>query len=187
MCLPALGVNASYKYREGDVTSILVSAAIALAAPSFVISGDAKIGAYAVKTDGSLRGAVQAFGQPRLRRTGEACAATWPQHGLRMSFYNLGGANPCAPAFGRFSRATMHGTRWRTNTGLRLGMPASAVRRHYANATFKRGLRFYWPSGWWLVTRRELFGGSGFYPGLLAEAARGRVIAFHVRYPAGGD
>jgi hypothetical protein len=169
------------------VISALAGAAVANAAPSFVITADTKIGAFAVKADGSLAGAIRAFGQPRLRRTGEACAATWAPHGLTMSFYNLGGANPCTPSFGRFSRAVMHGTRWRTDKGVRVGMSSQVIRRHYPRATFHRGLRFYWPSGWWLVTRRELFGGGGTYPGLLAETARGTVISFRVRYPAGGD
>lgn len=165
----------------------LVSAGGAQAAPSFVLQNDTKIGAFAVKADGSLAGAIRAFGEPRLRRTGEACTATWAPHGLTMSFYNLGGANPCSPRFGRFSKAITHGTRWRTDRGLRIGMASGVIRRYYPRATLKRGLRFYWPSGWWLVTRRELFGGGGYYPGLLAETARGRVVSFQVRYPAGGD
>ena len=166
---------------------MLATGGAAHAAPSSVIAGDAKVGAFAVKTDGSLAGAMRAFGQPKLRRTGEACTATWTQHGLTMNFYNLGGADPCAPRFGRFSKAVVHGTHWRTDKGLRVGMASSSIRRYYPRATFKRGLRFYWPSGWWLVTRRELFGGGGFYPGLLAETAGGKVISFQVRYPAGGD
>jgi hypothetical protein len=185
-------------HRIGNVTGVVryaaVVAAVALmlvgaaqAAPSFVLQNDTKIGTFAVKADGSLAGAIRAFGQSRLRRRGEACTATWAQYGLTMSFYNLGGANPCAPRFGRFSKAITHGSRWRTDKGLRIGMPSSVIRRYHPQATFKRGLRFYWPSGWWLATRRELFGGSGFYPGLLAETARGKVVSFQVRYPAGGD
>src|SRR6266508_3756140 len=101
------------------IISALTGARAANAVPSFVIQGDTKIGGFAVKANGSLAGAIRAFGQPRLRRTGEACAATWGSHGLWMSFYNLGGANPCTPRFGRFSKAIVHGTRWRTDKGLR--------------------------------------------------------------------
>ena len=172
------------------VTAILITlvgASTADAAVSFVIQSDGKIGSFAVKADGSLAGAIRAFGQPKVRRTGEACRATWAPHGLTMSFYNLGGANPCTPRFGRFSKAVMHGTRWRTDKGLRIGMSSRLIRRYYPRATFHRGLRFYWPSGWWLVTRRELFGGGGTHPGLLAATARGSVVSFQVRYPAGGD
>jgi hypothetical protein len=169
------------------IISALVGCGAANAVPSFVVQGDTKIGSFAVKADGSLGGAIRAFGQPRLRRTGEACRATWKPHGLTMSFYNLGGANPCTPRFGRFSKAIMHGTRWRTDKGLQIGMPSRLIRRYYPRATFRRGLRFYWPSGWWLVPRPELFGDGGTYPGLLAETARGSVSSFQVRYPAGGD
>ena len=169
------------------IISALAGAGAANAAPSFVVQGDTKLGGFAVKADGSLAGAIRAFGRPRLRHTGEACVATWALYGLTMSFYNLGGANPCRPRFGRFSRAIMHGTRWRTDKGLRIGVSNRLIRRYYPRAAFRRGLRFYWPSGWWLVTRRELFGGSGTYPGLLAETARDIVISFQVRYPAGGD
>jgi hypothetical protein len=165
----------------------LACAGIARAAPSFVIQDDTEIGTFAVKADGSLGGAIRAFGTPRLKRTGEACFATWSQYGLFMSFYNLGGQDPCKPKYGRFSKAIVHGTRWRTNKGLQIGMPSSAIRRYYPRATFHKGLRLYWPAGWWLVTRRQIAGGPGFYPGLLAETARGKVISFQVRFPAGGD
>jgi hypothetical protein len=170
--------------RLAFIALIAVSAA---AAPSFVVHGDARIGTFAVKADGSLAGAVRAFGAPRLKRTGEACSAVWPAYGLTMAFYNLGGANPCTPRFGRFSRALMYGKRWRTEKGLRIGMPSIAIRRYYPRATFHRGLRYFWPSGWWLVTRPERFGGGGLYPGLLAVTANGKVTSLQVRYPAGGD
>jgi hypothetical protein len=169
------------------IGAALAASAAAGAAPSFVVTGDTRIGTFAVKTDGSLAGAIRAFGQPRLRRTGEACRATWSPYGLTMSFYNLGGANPCTPRFGRFSKAVMHGTRWRTDKGLRTGMSSKTIRKYYPRAAFHRGLRYYWPSGWWLITRPELFGGGGTYAGLLAATERGSVIAFQVRYPAGGD
>jgi hypothetical protein len=87
----------------GAVVALLLGASPATAAPSFVIRGDTKIGTFAVQTDGSLAGAIRAFGAPRLRRSGEACTATWAAYGLTMSFYNLGGQNPCTPRYGRFS------------------------------------------------------------------------------------
>lgn len=117
-----------------------------------------------------------------------ACTATWSGYGLTIGFYNLGGADPCAPSGGRFSRAVMHGKRWRTSKGLRVGMVTSRVRRYYPRATWHRGLRSYWPTGWWLVTRPSRIGlGDSKYPGLLAETRNGRVVSLQVRYPAGGD
>jgi hypothetical protein len=48
-------------------------------APVFAVRGDQKIGAYAVQTDGSFAGAIQAFGKPSStqRTVGtQACTAT---------------------------------------------------------------------------------------------------------------
>jgi hypothetical protein len=56
------------------VAALLLGASAAAAAPSFVIRGDTRIGTFAVQSDGSLAGAIRAFGTPRLRRTGEARA-----------------------------------------------------------------------------------------------------------------
>jgi hypothetical protein len=105
-------------------------------AVSFVVRGDTRIGSFAVKADGKLSGAIRAFGEPtRLRRRIESCTATWPTYGLTIYVYNLGGHDPCSPQYGYFSRAVMHGDRWRTS-----------------------GERHFWPSGWWLVTRGSAFG-----------------------------
>lgn len=176
--------------RAPLIAIVLVAAAVPAqaSAASFVIRGDEKIGTFAVKADGSLRGAITAFGQPgRLRRQGESCVATWGSYGLTIFFYNLGGADPCKPRDGRFSKAIMAGERWRTGKGLRIGKPARLIPRYYPRATFHRGLRHNWPSGWWLVTRKTPFGLGGQYPGLLAETRRGVVFTFQVRYPAGGE
>jgi hypothetical protein len=169
------------------VGALLASADAAATAPSFVIRSDTRIGTFAVKADGGLAGAIRAFGSPRLRRTGEACAAAWPTYGLTMRFYNLGGKNPCDPTYGRFSRAIMRGSRWQTDRGLRVGMSRSMIRTYYPRASFHTGKRYYWPSGWWLVTRPERFGNPGVYPCLLAATDRGSVSSFYVRYAAGGD
>jgi hypothetical protein len=167
--------------------ALLASGDAVAAAPSFVIRKDMRIGAFAVKADGGLAGAIRAFGSPRLRRTGEACTAAWPTYGLTMRFYNLGGKDPCDPRYGRFLRAIIRGPRWQTDRGLRVGMSSSMIRTYYPRASFRKGRRSYWPSGWWLVTRPERFGDPGFYPGLLAATDRGRVSSFDVRYAAGGD
>lgn len=179
------------------MTRLVLATAVILAAlsvpgrveaVSFVVRGDERIGTFAVKADGTLGGAIRAFGQPsHLRRQGESCVVTWVRHGLTIFFYNLGGRNPCALRFGHFSKAILGGERWRTGKGLRVGMPARVIPRYYPRATFHRGLRFNWPSGWWLAMRRSPFGNGDEYPGLLAETRRGLVLSFQVRYPAGGD
>jgi hypothetical protein len=177
---------------------VLVAAALAVVVPassassgaSFTIRGDYRIGSFRVKADGTLGGVIAAFGEPDTlrRRFAEACNAVWRSSGLTILFNNFGGQNPCTPEGGRFARALMHGRRWRTGSGLRIGMLASAVSRYYPRATYRRGVAGFWPSGWWLVTRRSPFGtGDTRYPGLLAETQSGRVAAFYVSFPAGGD
>lgn len=171
----------------GRFALVVVSGLFAVAAPSFVVRGDEKVGSFAVKADGGLAGAIRAFGRPRLKGGGEACTATWSSYGLSMGFYNLGGRNACDPRYGRFNKAVMHGTRWRTDRKLRIGMTVAQLQTAYPRATFHRGRRYLWPSGWWLVTRPSQFGLGGTYPGLLAETSNGVVRSLQVRFAAGGD
>jgi hypothetical protein len=160
----------------------------AAGAHTLTIRGDWKMSSFAVKRDGTLGGAIDAFGQPGTRnRNGEVCTVRWPRHGLKIVFYNLGGHNPCRPAFGFFSNARAKGPHWRTNRGLEIGDRQRRLRNLYPNATFHPRQRFSWPAGWWLVTRQSQFGTGGSYPGLLARMQDRHVVAFHVRYPAGGD
>ena len=173
------------------MTRALVFAAIvaaALSAPalsqlSFLIQGDYRIGAYAVKVDGSFAGAIDVFGAPTARRRGWAgvgCNVAWRPIGLSILFYNLGGGDACAPASGRFRTATMSGPLWKTSKGLAVGDSVAKLRRIYPRAT---------PHGraWWLVTRFTRIGDNRNYPGLRAVVANGRVRAFVIEYAAGGD
>jgi hypothetical protein len=156
----------------------LVLAPAASAAPWPVLHGDFRIGHYRVKADGSLRGAVSNMGEPDSRtRRGETCELRWRVYGTRMSFYNLGGSDPCGGATGRFGRAILVGRQWSTASRLGIGAPAAAVRERHPRA-FPRP-RTQW---WWLVRRLTPAGMSG----LEAKVHRGRVTAFRVTYPAGG-
>lgn len=111
----------------------VVTAASALHAPGqalaeathiFAVRGDVKIGSFAVRADGSLSGAIRAFGAPTSRRHTYGrgtCTAVWVRHGLTIDFYNLGGADACSPAGGRFSRAFLRGSHWMTTKRLKVG------------------------------------------------------------------
>jgi hypothetical protein len=58
-----------------------------------VVRGDVQIGRSQVQRNGTLDGAVRAFGPPsslRLSRY-QTCVARWRELGLRITFYNLGG------------------------------------------------------------------------------------------------
>ncbi len=172
--------------------TVAVVAALVLtssaAAAVFTIRGDWKMGSFAVKKDGTLRGAVDAFGQPSSRaRNGEVCTVRWTRHGLRIAFYNLGGNNPCRGKFGFFSNARAKGPHWKTNRNLAVGDGEARLQNLYPNAKFHSSEQGFWPAGWWLVKRQNQFGTAGSYPGLLAHMHAGRVQAFHVRYAAGGD
>jgi hypothetical protein len=176
------------------LVTAFIAPAVALAVTSsaasavFTIKGDWKMGSFAVKRDGTLRGAVDAFGQPTVRtRDGEVCTVRWTRHGLRIGFYNLGGNNPCRGKFGFFSNARARGPHWVTNRGLEIGDGKGRLQNLYPNAEFHSSEQGFWPSGWWLVRRESQFGTGGSYPGLLAHMHDGHVQAFHVRYAAGGD
>lgn len=152
--------------------------------PALVIRSDTHLGRYAVKRHGTLDGARRAFGTPTaLRRTSHlSCAARWRPLGLAIGFYNLGGRDACSPQYGYFASATMTGRRWRTSSGLAIGDPFRLLHVRYRRAEPRAG------GWWWLIvrsTRRE--GRLTTEPGLEAKVVNGRVVAFRVRYPAGGD
>jgi hypothetical protein len=172
------------------VAAVAVLSVPTATAHTFAIQGDIKIGAYAVKADGSLAGVIRAFGRPEtLRRSfsGKACRGVWPQHGLTVFFYNLGGTDACRRDGGRFSRAIARGDHWMTTKRLRIGDSVRRVRALYPRARFERGEPGFWPSGWWLLRRYSIYGEGRYYPGLLAEVRAGKIAAFHVSYAAGGD
>ena len=156
-----------------------LSAAAALASPSFVIRGDNYIGTFAVKKNGTLGGLQAAFGKPgRITPNQEGCAALWGSIGLRVSLYNLAGGNPCKPKTGYFSTAQMTGSRWRTDRGLAVGATLARLKQLYPKAK-RHGEQ------WWLVPRFTQATGS--YPGLAAMIVAGMVSAFQVIYGAGGE
>jgi hypothetical protein len=164
-------------------------AAAPASAHVFVVRGDIAIGTYRVRADGSFAGALEAFGEPTSRRHTHgrgSCRATWPQHGLTIDFYNLGGEDACGP-LGRFSTAFLRGRHWMTSKKLSVGDSVRKLRRVYPSARLRRGLRGFIPTGYWLVTRTTPIGTGGAYPGLLAETRAGRVVGLQLRYPAGGD
>ncbi len=156
--------------------------------PSFLVQSDVRIGSFAVKRDGTLKGVERAFGPPRaIKHTQMGCRGAWTNYGLTVDFYNLGGQDPCSPRYGYFFRAIMRGARWHTPRGLHVGDSVRSLQRQYPRARFHRGLRDAWPPGWWLVTRYSRVGTGGFYPGLMATTRNGAVNALYVRFAAGGD
>ena len=152
------------------------------------IQGDYRIGGYAVKSDGMLRGVIDEYGPPtsKRRRWGRVgCLVGWRGAGLSILFYNLGGGDACRPDDGRFRTAAMTGRLWVTAKGLRVGDSVARLRRLYPGATYHAS--GHYPRSWWLVTRYSRIGDNGYYPGLRAIVRNGRVGSFVIEYAAGGD
>ena len=71
------------------IVVLALSLAFAPSAQAILIQGDTKLGSFEVKRDGTLRGAIEAFGRPTsLRRSGLTCHARWSRLRLHISFYN---------------------------------------------------------------------------------------------------
>jgi hypothetical protein len=166
------------------VFAALAGSVSSASAASYVIQGDYKIGAFAVKDNGTLDGAIRAFGRPTSMRysgrTTSGCVVRWTPLGLRIHFYNLGGHDACKRQYGYFGRALITGKQWRTSKGLRIGEPS---RRLYVLYSPRR---FTGPWAW-LLTRYTPIGVNGHYPGLEAKLHNGWVVAFRINFPAGGD
>ena len=161
--------------------ALALAASPATASPDQVVHGDYRIGGFAVKADGSLRGLVREFGTPTGRwHNNLGCVARWRRSGLLVRLYNLSGKDPCTLDGGRFYDATMTGRGWRTSLGLRVGDRASRVRRIFPRAeTHGR-----WQ---WLVVRLTPTRTATRYPGLAARVVNGRVAALRVTFFADGD
>jgi hypothetical protein len=186
--LPWKGVTVNRLVLGAAVAASVAVLAQPARAHVFTIEADSKIGSFAVKRDGTLAGAIAAFGTPaETFRDDVVCTARWPEHGLRIVFYNLGGEDPCSPEGGFFATARASGPHWKTLRGLRIGDGQRRLRALYPNARFRSASPGFWPAGWWLIRRWSPIGSGGYYPGLLAKMRDRRVVTFHVRYPAGGD
>jgi hypothetical protein len=154
-------------------------------APSQVILGNERLGTFAVKKDGSLGGLIRAFGDPTGRwHNGSGCVVRWRSLGLQASLYNLGGADPCTDAGGRFSHAEVTTPEWRTSTGLAVGDPVTRARQLFPRAKFGVVGK---PRGMWLWLIPRVYPVGPFhYAGLAAKIVNERVVALRVQYPADG-
>lgn len=154
---------------------------------SYVIQSNVQIGSYKLTVDPTLQGAIEVFGSPtrlgKARADSEICQGRWAEHGLTISFYNLGGQNPCEAQYGNFLRAILTDKRWRTAKNLRIG------------DTYQKLTRLYHPrhfNGQWAVLLSELrradcsLPKGCLFPKLEAKVMNGRAVAFRVNYTAGG-
>jgi len=155
------------------IVLVAALAATASAAPDFVIRRDTDIGGFTLTRDGTLKGAIDAFGSPSNRQGGyDTCTVTWINYGIQSEFAGSFGV-PC-DSRGRHSETTISQRQWRTDKGLRIGDPLKRLRQLYPKA--KR----YIGKNWALLSRP--FGGTR-VPTLLATIKTGRITAFIVRSP----
>jgi hypothetical protein len=175
-------------YEEATYGLRLRVLSLAAANRSYLIQGNTQIGSFNLRLDPTLQGATEAFGAPtRVAKkrpiSWNICQARWPEHGLTITFYNLGGQDSCEPQYGRFASATLTDRRWRTAKGLRIGDTFQKLTRMYAPR--------YWKGEWATllseIRRADCSLPRGcLYRILEAKVMNGRVVAFRVNYTAGG-
>lgn len=129
----------------------------------------------------SYDAAIAAFGLPSSRGTeyhSNLCTVRWNGAGIDVGFASR--LSPCARvnlARGAWYGMRLWGARWHTLRGLRVGDPASRVKRIYPKATFHT--KPPQPPSYWIATWR-LEPDTPLSPLLEAEISGGRVAALVV-------
>lgn len=143
----------------------------------------------AMKTSGSptLTRAIRTFGAPSHKRLNgrEVCIVDWAGIGLRANFVNLGLARPgqttCTAGVGKLQTATIRGTGFRTQRGLKVGDSTARLRQLHPGARLRQG-------SWWLATAPNPFGEPGDRMAIVrANTKGGKVANFVVWIGAAGE
>jgi serine/threonine protein kinase len=143
-----------------------------------------RIGSWNPMKDASVAAAVKAFGSNYTTTTVDVpqeCILHWINIGLRVHFVTLFGDDPCGE--GRAQSLEIDGIlsdRWRTLSGLRPDMPASAIRKLYPRAR-KHG------NAWWLITAYSPIGDGGYFGPITAKVKNGQVTGFDVWVGGAGE
>ncbi|HEX2467876.1 MAG TPA: hypothetical protein VHJ54_06695 [Solirubrobacterales bacterium] len=134
--------------------------------------------------------AAREFGPPSyVGPNGELCVNEWHDLGLRISFANLGGPDPCS-AEGRVGSIELKDelaaqAGWETETGVRVGMSAEELRETYPDA--KPQLLHGLGRVLVLIERPALIGVVGTSPVLSARIADGAVDELRMSVAAPGS
>jgi hypothetical protein len=149
-----------------------------------------RVSGSSISSIGDLRGrftlgaAIRQFGRPAsLTPTGFSCRLEWRRLRLRAEFVDLGASRPCDPAFGALQTATVRGSRFGTQRGLRVGDSTARLRRLHPGAVFTDG-------AWWLHTAPCVFGDceeGERVPIVRAIVSGGRVRALGLFVGAAGE
>jgi len=173
-------------------TALLLAATAALAAgsPRTIRWSDGQVTHIgAMKTNGAptLTRAIRAFGTPSRRRPSgrEVCIVDWNALGLRAHFVNLGltprGKTTCSAGVGKLQTATLRGTGFRTQRGLRVGDSTARLRELHPGARLR-------DRSWWLATAPDPFGERGERMAIVrANTNAGRVSRLVLWIGAAGD
>ena len=157
--------------------------ALALALPSSASAADlvvkvrskhvSALGGFGTNgSHGTLRNAVRAWGRPSTRKSagGGFCHVNWSSVGVKAVFVSGCGDSS------RIQRATLHGTRWTTERGLRVGDPTARLKQLYPGAEFT-------VSNFWLYTAYDSFV-QGQAPIVAAQMKGGAVNLIQVQVNA---
>lgn len=140
------------------------------------------------------------FGDPSFVSIDEpVCEISWGDLGLQMMFVNFGGSNPCGPS-GRVGSFGLSGQEaedagWKTQAGLSVGDPESAMRRAYPAARAAQPYGSFNESYFGgdegevflLAEKQSLIGSGGTTPTVLALVNEGKVKGLEFLIGAGGD
>ena len=169
---------------------LITSIALAAATPRTIRWANGQVTSIgAMKTNGTptLTRAIRAFGNPsRKRLVGrEVCVVDWNALGLRAHFVNLGVSRPgqttCTAGVGKLQTATIRGTGFRTQRGLKVGDSTARLRELHPGARLR-------DRSWWLATASNPFGEPGDRMAIVrANTKGGAVSSFVLWIGAAGD
>jgi hypothetical protein len=151
-----------------------------------------QLGPWRVDRDPTYAAAIETYGDASACTLQSWFAtAVWRSAGFRLRVTTLGvlptGTTFCsAPDHAQIDTVTIGGKRWRTDTGLHIGDPVSAIRSRYPTATAHH-------STWWLVTwHAACLGDCGqrhfvTAPVLTASVVSGHIAELHLIIGAQGE
>jgi hypothetical protein len=185
------------------VTGAIVTTSAAAPADSRLIRTSPtfqRLGDFRVTADPTYRGAIKALGPASscaLLGAPSVALAVWRQLGVSIKLATFGGLPPgetgcTAPAHIWVWTIRVTSKTWFTSRQLRVGSPVATLRERYPKASKTRGVRGWYSSGYWLVTKRQACIGvcdTDFetVPVLVAETGAGRVRTLVLVVGAQGD
>ena len=172
------------------LTISAAAAAAPVAPPQTIRWSDGRVTHIgAMKTNGSptLTRAIRAFGTPSRRRLSgrEVCIVDWNALGLRANFVNLGrtppGKTTCSPGVGKLQTATIRGSSFQTQRGLKVGDSTARLRKLHPGARLRE-------RSWWLASAPNPFGDAGERMAIVRANTQGaKVVNFVLRIGAAGE